>query len=65
MIVVLIYYSGICGTKFSKKCKFFKKPEVIGFDAGPSRYEKRPATCLFLEETDIREILAIVVAAGS
>jgi hypothetical protein len=28
MIGALTYFSGICGTKFSKKCNFFKKLRI-------------------------------------
>jgi hypothetical protein len=30
----LTYFSGICGTKFSKKEVFFKKPRISGLRAG-------------------------------
>jgi len=30
----LTYFSGICGTKFSKKRSFFKKPRISGLRAG-------------------------------
>jgi hypothetical protein len=43
MIAALTYFSEICGTKFSKKCNFFKKPRINGLSTGLPPSRKAPA----------------------
>jgi len=43
MIAPLIYFSGICGTKFSKKTEIFQKPRVSGLSTGLPPSRKAPA----------------------